>query len=135
MDSDPVLQGETDNPAIDDAYEKDGDGSECVTEVTPTSIGIANADDSDRVLSAVEGMEPSHLVEAGTASMEKSSKQLTCENQQFKLLMELSIHDDDEEERWGNDESRFSNSIEETGTNNSGQWIKTALVIPKPIGM
>lgn len=92
-------------------------------EVTPTSNGVANPAESK--LAAVK---PSHLVGAGT------TKQATDENQQVDLQMELAIEEDSEGEGWG-DESRFSNSVEETDINNSGQWIKTPVVTPYPVAI
>ena len=111
-----------------------------VQEVTPTSNGVANPAESK--LAAVK---PSHLVEAGTTSQleplreessdqKKTTKQATDGNRQVDFQMELTIEEDSEGEGWG-DESRFSNSVEETDINNSGQWIKTPVVIPYPVAI
>ena len=108
------------------------------TEVTPTSSDMAKTDDDPGA---------SHLQEAGTdvpvneksPNQKKTSEQFSSEHQQIKLLMELlDIQDDciNEEERWGDDDSRFPNSVEvEKGTDSSGQWIKTTIVLPHPLGM
>jgi hypothetical protein len=102
------------------------ESSECII-AEPTSGGVSKPDDRKNAVN----VEP---VEAGTdtpvnesSDQKKSPKRLSGEYQQIKLHVEFSIQDDSEIESWEGDESKFSNSVEEKGTETSRHWIKTTV--------
>ena len=124
LESVPVLNDRNYTPAND----------VCANEAEPTSTGVSKPDDPTSAAEPVEA--GTDAPEKVSSDQEKASEQLNGEHQQIKFQMELSIQDDSDIESWeGDDESRFSNPIKETGTGGSGHWIKTTVVMPYPIAI
>ena len=111
------------SPPINDTAPRADERSKYTVLAKPTSSEMAVPDDSNSKLAAVEPSQPVVPLNEGPPNQIEIPSQATNEDQQVNLLTKsylITLNDIEEdgegEEYEGDDESRFPNSVKETGT-------------------